>query len=176
MATQMRAARRGTRIKRQPIAEINVTPMVDVMLVLLVIFMVTAPLLSVGVPVDLPKANANPITGQDEPLVVSINAEGKIYLQSTEIPLEELGAKLEAITKSKTDTRIFVRGDKAINYGRIMEVMSTINQAGFRKVALVAESPGPGAPAASTPGTATAPGLAAPAVPAPADTGKKGVH
>jgi biopolymer transport protein TolR len=142
MAMTMRSARRQTgRVKRLPMSEINVTPMVDVMLVLLVIFMVTAPLLTVGVPVDLPKANANPILGQDEPLVVTVNAQGNIYIQDSPVQLEELGARLEAITHSKPDTRIFVRGDKGINYGRIMDVMSTINQAGFRKVALVAEAP-----------------------------------
>jgi len=139
-------ARRG-RGKRPPMSDINVTPMVDVMLVLLVIFMVTAPLLSVGVPVDLPKASAAPITGQDEPLVVTINAKGEVYLQSSEVPLDQLAARLQAITVNKPDQRIFVRGDKAIDYGRIMEVMGAINQGGFKHVALVADLPsaGPGA-------------------------------
>jgi len=143
MAIVLQRARpgRGGRIRRPPMSEINVTPMVDVMLVLLVIFMVTAPLLNVGVPVDLPKTTAAPITGQDEPLVVSVNAEGKVYLQETEIPVDNLAARLQAITQSKPDTRIFVRGDKSINYGRIMEVMGVINQAGFKHVALVAELP-----------------------------------
>ena len=127
------------RARYKPMSEINVTPMVDVMLVLLVIFMVTAPLLTVGVPVDLPKTNAAPITGQDEPVVVSVNAQGNVYLQDTELPLDNLVARLTAITERKPDTRIFVRGDRSINYGRIMEVMSVINQAGFRRVALVAE-------------------------------------
>ena len=134
-----RAGQRLARLKRAPMSEINVTPMVDVMLVLLVIFMVTAPLLTVGVPVDLPKTDAAPITGQDEPIVVSVNAQGNVYLQDTQLPLENLVARLAAITESKPDTRIFVRGDRNINYGRIMEVMSVINQAGFRRVALVAE-------------------------------------
>jgi biopolymer transport protein TolR len=134
-------AARGGRFKRTPMSEINVTPMVDVMLVLLVIFMVTAPLLTVGVPVDLPKTSAAPITGQDEPLVISVNAQGDAFIQNTPVPLENLAARLQAITENKPDTRIFVRGDKAINYGRIMEVMGIINQAGFRKVALVAEQP-----------------------------------
>jgi biopolymer transport protein TolR len=144
MAMQMRGSGRRQpfgRMKRQPMSDINVTPMVDVMLVLLVIFMVTAPLLTVGVPVDLPKANANPISGQDEPLVVTVNAQGDIYIQDSAVQIGDLGARLEAITHSKPDTRIFVRGDKGISYGRIMEVMSTINQAGFTKVALVAEAP-----------------------------------
>jgi biopolymer transport protein TolR len=142
-----RAGSRTARFKRAPMSEINVTPMVDVMLVLLVIFMVTAPLLTVGVPVDLPKTNAAPITGQDEPVVVSVNAQGNVYLQDTELPLENLVARLSAITENKPDTRIFVRGDRSINYGRIMEVMSVINEAGFRRVALVAEQ----APAGQAP-------------------------
>ncbi len=142
-----RAGSRTGRFKRAPMSEINVTPMVDVMLVLLVIFMVTAPLLTVGVPIDLPKTNAAPITGQDEPVVVSINAQGNVYLQDTEIPLENLVARLAAVTENKPDTRIFVRGDRSINYGRIMEVMSAINEAGFRRVALVAEQ----APAGQAP-------------------------
>jgi len=141
-----RAAGRPGRFKRAPMSEINVTPMVDVMLVLLVIFMVTAPLLTVGVPVDLPKTNATPITGQDEPVVVSVNAQGNVYLQDTQLPLDNLVARLTAITENKPDTRIFVRGDRNINYGRIMEVMSVINEAGFRRVALVAEQP-PAGPA-----------------------------
>jgi len=142
-------ARPGGRPKRPPMSDINVTPMVDVMLVLLVIFMVTAPLLNVGVPVDLPKTTAAPITGQDEPLVVSVNAQGNVYLQETEIPIDGLAARLQAITVNKPDTRIFVRGDKSINYGRIMEVMGVINLAGFKHVALVAEMPStPKAPSA----------------------------
>ncbi|HUC63241.1 MAG TPA: protein TolR [Alphaproteobacteria bacterium] len=120
-------------------SEINVTPMVDVMLVLLVIFMVTAPLLSVGVPVDLPKTSAAPITGQDEPLVVTVNAKGDVYLQNSEVPLDQLAARLKAITVNKPDQRIFVKGDKALNYGRIMEVMGVIDQGGFKHLALVGD-------------------------------------
>ena len=129
------------RHRRPPMSEINVTPMVDVMLVLLIIFMITAPLLTGGVPVDLPKTEAAVITGQDEPLVISINRGGRIYLQETELKLDVLGARLRAITRNKLDTRIFVRGDRAVVYGRIMEVMGTINVAGFRHVALIAELP-----------------------------------
>jgi biopolymer transport protein TolR len=132
--------RRG-RIKRPPMSEINVTPMVDVMLVLLVIFMVTAPLLSVGVPVDLPKTSAAPITGQDEPLVVTVNAKGDVYLQNSEVPLDQLAARLKAITVNKPDQRIFVKGDKALSYGRIMEVMGMIDQGGFKHLALVGDLP-----------------------------------
>jgi biopolymer transport protein TolR len=118
-------------------AEINVTPFVDVMLVLLIVFMVTAPLLTVGVTVDLPKATSAPLPGQDEPLSVSVSDEGKIYLQESEIALDELGPRLVAILETKPDTRIFVRGDKVIDYGRVMEVVGTIHDAGIAKVALV---------------------------------------
>ena len=128
-------------MRRRPLAEINVTPFVDVMLVLLIIFMVTAPLLTVGVPVDLPKTDANPITGQDEPLVVSVNSAGDVYLQETKIDLNDLVPRLQAITTNKPETRIFVRGDKSVNYGRIVEVMGTISAAGFTHVALIAELP-----------------------------------
>ncbi len=120
-------------------SEINVTPMVDVMLVLLVIFMVTAPLLTVGVTVDLPKTKAAAIAGEDEPLAVSVDAEGRIFLQDTPLELEALVPRLLAITGNNPDIRIFVRGDKAIHYGRVMEVMGTVNAAGFRKVALITE-------------------------------------
>jgi biopolymer transport protein TolR len=129
----------GKRKRRQPVSEINVTPMVDVMLVLLVIFMVTAPMLTVGVTVDLPKTKSSAISGDDEPLAVSINAEGQIFLQETMLDLESLVPRLLAVTGNNSDARVFVRGDKAIDYGRVMEVMGTINSAGFRKVALITE-------------------------------------
>ncbi len=125
----------------RPMSEINVTPMVDVMLVLLIIFMVAAPLLTVGVPVDLPQTAAATINDQDEPLVISVDKEGKLFLQDTEIPLESLVLRLNAITNNKPDTRVYVRGDRAIDYGRIMEVMGTVSAAGFTKVALIAELP-----------------------------------
>ena len=129
----------GKRQRRQPVSEINVTPMVDVMLVLLVIFMVTAPMLTVGVTVDLPKTKSSAIPGDDEPLAVSINAEGQIFLQETMLELEGLVPRLLAVTQNNPDVRIFVRGDKSIDYGRVMEVMGTVNSAGFRKVALITE-------------------------------------
>jgi biopolymer transport protein TolR len=135
-------SRRGRR--RQPMSEINVTPFVDVMLVLLIIFMVTAPLLTVGVPVDLPKTQASVITGQDEPLVISVNRAGKIFLQETELEMATLVPRLRAITGNKPDTRIFVRGDRAVVYGRVVEVMGTVSAAGFTRVALIAELPGAG--------------------------------
>jgi len=124
-----------------PMSEINVTPMVDVMLVLLVVFMISAPLMTVGVPVDLPKTNASQMVGQDEPLVVSVNAKGEVFLQETKVGLEQLVPRLEAITQNKKDTRIFVRGDAAIAYGKVMEVMGTVNQAGFSRVALLTQLP-----------------------------------
>lgn len=125
----------------RPMSEINVTPFVDVMLVLLIVFMVTAPLLTVGVPVDLPKTQAKSIAEAEEPLVISVDAEGTVFIQDTEVPMENLVVRLRAITGNKADTRIYVRGDRAINYGRIMEVMGTVNVAGFTRVALVAELP-----------------------------------
>ena len=131
---------RGRRRRgRRMMSEINVTPFVDVMLVLLVVFMITAPLLTVGVPVDLPDSTAPEITGEDEPLAVSIDAAGQVYLQETEIALDELAARLIAVTARKKDTRIFVRGDQAIDYGLVMRVMGTIAQAGFTHIALVTE-------------------------------------
>ena len=137
--------RRGRRSNRRAaMSDINVTPMVDVMLVLLVIFMVAAPLMTVGVEVDLPKTSAAPMTGQDEPLVVSVSAEGTIYIMDSEIAQDTLTEKLAAITDNKADTRIFVRGDKTIDYGRVMEVMGLIKDAGFTKVALIAELPAKG--------------------------------
>ena len=114
--------------------------MVDVMLVLLVIFMVAAPMMTTGVTVDLPQAKAAPIAGQDEPLSISVTADGKIFVQKTQVPLKDLQAKLQAITGEKSDTRIFVRGDKSVDYGKIMQVVGEVNAAGFNKVALVTET------------------------------------
>jgi biopolymer transport protein TolR len=135
--------RRGRRKRSAyvPMSEINVTPFVDVMLVLLIVFMVTAPLLSVGVPVDLPKTQAATLSDTDEPLVVSIDAKGIVYLQKQEISLEQLIPRLQAVTGAKPDTRIFVRGDQAIQYGTVMQVMGHISAAGFKKVSLMAELP-----------------------------------
>jgi biopolymer transport protein TolR len=130
------------RHRRRPVmAEINVTPMVDVMLVLLIIFMVSAPLLTVGVPLDLPQTQAKSLDQDKEPLTVSVNVKGEVYLQNTEIPLEELVPKLKAITEARggAEERIFVRGDKQVDYGTVMKVMGRISAAGFRRVALVTE-------------------------------------
>jgi biopolymer transport protein TolR len=130
---------RGRRGRRAPMAEINVTPFVDVMLVLLIVFMVTAPLLTVGVTVDLPETASSPLPGQDEPLTVSVARDGAIFLQDSEIDLQDLGPRLLAITERRPDARIFVRGDKVIDYGRVMAVVGAIHNAGFSKVALVTE-------------------------------------
>ena len=143
-ATLMTNGRAGNGRRRyRPMSDINVTPLVDVMLVLLIVFMVTAPLLTVGVPVDLPKTEAAQLTDQIEPLVVSVDARGKLFLQETELEREQLVPRLKAITGAKPDTRIFVRGDKTIAYGEVMTVMGMISAAGFSKVALLAELPQP---------------------------------
>jgi biopolymer transport protein TolR len=130
------------RHRRKPVmAEINVTPMVDVMLVLLIIFMVSAPLLTVGVPLDLPQTQAKSLDQDKEPLTVSVNTKGEVYLQNSEIKIEELVPKLQAITQARggNDERIYVRGDKKVDYGTVMRVMGRLSAAGFRRVALVTE-------------------------------------
>jgi len=135
---------RGPRRKAHISAEINVTPMVDVMLVLLVIFMITAPLLTVGVPVDLPKTHASVMNEKDEPLTITVDAKGILYLQETALELPVLVPRLIAITGSNPEARIYVRGDKGISYGQVMEVMGAISSAGFTKVALISELPSGG--------------------------------
>jgi biopolymer transport protein TolR len=125
----------------RPMSEINVTPLVDVMLVLLVVFMVTAPLLTVGVPVDLPQTAAPPINEPKEPTVITVNKDGAIFIQESSVPIDTLVSRLQAITGANPDAVLYVRGDKDINYGRVLEVMSLISNAGFRKVSLVAEAP-----------------------------------
>lgn len=147
MAAQMMSSGggRGRRSRNmRPVSDINVTPFVDVMMVLLVVFMVTAPLLTVGVPVDLPKTQAKSMRQDKEPLVISIDQSGKVYVQERAMELSDLVPKLKAITGANAEARIFVRGDKSVSYGRIMEVMGTVSAAGFNKVALVAELPRPG--------------------------------
>ncbi len=135
------------RRRSQPISEINVTPFVDVMLVLLVIFMVTAPLLTVGIQVDLPQTTASTIKGNDEPLAVSVKKDGRVFIQDTETKVDAVVAKLKAISGNNADLRVFVRGDAEVNYGRIMEVMGVINSAGFGRVALIARQPDSRGPA-----------------------------
>ena len=131
------------RHRRSPVmSEINVTPMVDVMLVLLIIFMVSAPLLTVGVPIDLPQTQAASLDQADkEPLTISVNTKGQVFLQNTEIKVDELVPKLKAIAEARggTDERIYVRGDKTVDYGTVMKVMGRLSAAGFRRVALVTE-------------------------------------
>ena len=132
--------RRKRRSAYTPMHEINVTPFVDVMLVLLIVFMVTAPLLTVGVPIELPETQANPIQGDSEPLTVSVAPDGLVYLQETEIELDTLAPKLIAIANEGYDQRIFVRGDRSVGYGDVMKVMGVLNKAGFRRIALVTET------------------------------------
>ena len=138
MGVQLTSGRkRSSRNRHNLSSEINITPMVDVMLVLLVIFMVTSPMLVAGVKVDLPETSAAPATGDDEPLSVTVDKNGVVYIQDNKVKIEELTPKLKAITREKMDTRIFIRGDRAIDYGKVIEVMGAINAAGFNKVALV---------------------------------------
>jgi biopolymer transport protein TolR len=147
---------RGGRASYRPMSEINVTPLVDVMLVLLIIFMVAAPLMTVGVPVDLPQTRAANLNQEQEPLTISVTADGRVFLQESEVALDALVPQLRAILASQQqapgapERRIFVRGDRAISYGRVMEVMGTVSSAGFSRVALLAESP-QGSPAGRAP-------------------------
>jgi biopolymer transport protein TolR len=142
MGAQLQQSKRSSRSRRHAsMSDINVTPFVDVMLVLLIVFMVTAPMMTVGISVDLPEADAASINEKTEPLTISVNKHGKIYLQETELDLATLVPRLIAITGENPDARIFVRGDQTINYGAIVQVMGAVNAAGFRKVALLAELP-----------------------------------
>ena len=147
-------------------SDINVTPMVDVMLVLLIIFMVAAPMMTSGVPVDLPRTSAQPLNQEQEPLTISVNPEGKIFLQETEVQIDGLVAQLQAIVSNQPqgapERRIFVRGDRAISYGRVMEVMGTISAGGFTRVALLAEQSNPAAPAQRPAASPAAPRANAP--------------
>ena len=122
-------------------SEINVTPFVDVMLVLLIVFMVTAPLLTVGIPVDLPKVKASALTDQKDPLEITVKIGGEIYLGESKVDVENLIPRLNAITELNKEARIYVRGDRVVAYGRIMEIMSLVNSAGYIKVALVTQNP-----------------------------------
>lgn len=144
MAVTISKTPRGPRPRRRyntPMSDINVTPLVDVMLVLLIVFMVTAPLLTVGISVDLPKTKGKALSERKEPLTVTLDAEGKVFLQNTEVKVEDLVAQLHGIADVNEDTRIYVRGDKSLNYGKIVEIMGLISSAGFAKVALVADMP-----------------------------------
>jgi len=132
--------RSRVRKRYNQISEINVTPFVDVMLVLLIVFMVTAPLLTVGIPVDLPKVKASALTDQKDPIEITVKLNGIVYLGETEVEIDNLIARLNAITNLNTEARIYVRGDRVVSYGRVMEIMSKINSAGYLKVALVTEN------------------------------------
>jgi biopolymer transport protein TolR len=127
--------------RKAVMSEINVTPMVDVMLVLLIIFMVSAPLLTVGVPIDLPQTRAKSLDQDREPLTLSVSLQGQVFLQNSEIPLDDLVSKLKAVTDARggNDERIYVRGDRKVDYGTVMRVMGRLSSAGFRRVALVTE-------------------------------------
>ena len=140
-ASNARRRNGGQRRRTSLVNEINVTPMVDVMLVLLIIFMVTAPLLTAGVEVDLPKTEAAPLPGTDEPLVVSVDAAGQVYVQETAVDLQSLPTQMQAVAGANPDLRVFVRGDRAIDYGRVMAVVGTLQAAGYRRVALITEPP-----------------------------------
>jgi biopolymer transport protein TolR len=143
MAGGIRRTERGRRRRSRPMSEINVTPFVDVMLVLLIVFMVTAPLLTVGVPVDLPKTHAQALGQDREPLSVTIRKGGRIYVQNTPVGDDDLVPRLTAIAANGYDQRIFVRGDKSVDYGRVMEVMAMISAAGFTHIGLVTDVPKP---------------------------------
>jgi biopolymer transport protein TolR len=140
MALVIRSFKHNNSRKRFLNSEINVTPFVDVMLVLLIIFMVTSPMLVTGVQVDLPPTKSGALASQTDPIVVSIRKDGDIYIMDTKVSLQELNAKLKAIVKEKKDARVFVRGDKNINYGKAMEVFGMIYSSGFVNVALVTQS------------------------------------
>ncbi len=131
------AARRGRRYK--PMSEINVTPFVDVMLVLLIVFMISAPLLATGVPIELPGTKAKPLDGDTKPLTVSVDQKGRVFLQSTEIKVDEVVPKLKAIARNGYDERVYVRADRSVDYGAVMKVMGVISAAGFRRIGLVTE-------------------------------------
>ena len=139
MAIQIDTSK-NNRSRRKIVNEINVMPLIDVMLVLLVVFMVTAPLLITGVDVNLPQANTKSLPGDDEPLVVSVDKAGNIYIMNTKIQAADVVAKLRAISNEKYDTRIFIRADSALSYGQIMQIIAQISNAGFSQVGLVSES------------------------------------
>jgi biopolymer transport protein TolR len=134
--------RRSRARKHSPMHEINVTPFVDVMLVLLIIFMVTAPMLTSGVPIELPETRGQQLQTNKEPVTISVDKAGKVFIQETEIRLDEIAPKLKAIAKNGVDEQIFIRGDKGIDYGTVMRVMGRVKAAGFTKVSLVTETEG----------------------------------
>ena|ERR1700722_10713158 len=132
------------RRRYRPMAEINVTPLVDVMLVLLIVFMVTAPMITSGVNVNLPQANAKPVNSDSTPITITVNSQNQIYLQNSQVQLSNLVATLQQISQNDPTRRVFVRGDKDVTYGDMLQVMATITQGGFTHVALLAQQPTPG--------------------------------
>jgi biopolymer transport protein TolR len=130
------------RRRYRPMAEINVTPLVDVMLVLLIVFMVTAPMITSGVNVNLPQANAKPVNSDSTPITITVNSQDQIYLQNSQVQLTNLVSTLQQISQNNPDRRVFVRGDKDVSYGNMLQVMATITQGGFTHVALLAQQPG----------------------------------
>ncbi len=144
-SVQSRARARRRRSHQKPMSEINVTPMVDVMLVLLIIFMVAAPLLTVGVPLELPKTRAEALpTEQEEPLTINLDAEGRVYIQKTEVGREDLVAKLTAIQDERRSDKVFLRADRSLDYGAVMQIMGALSAGGFRNIGLVTDQPRPG--------------------------------
>lgn len=139
MGMNIGGGRNSGRRNRRYVADINVTPMVDVMLVLLIIFMITSPMLVGGVEVDLPETKSSVLSGQFKPLVISLDKKGRIYLFESEIKKEQLVAKLKQVTKEKKDSRIFVKGDRNVPYGLVAETMAIIQSAGYTKVALISD-------------------------------------
>lgn len=138
------SGRRRKRRRARPMAEINVTPFVDVMLVLLIIFMVAAPLMTVGVPVELPKTAAGALASDaEEPLTISLTADGRIMIQTTETPEQELVTKLQAIASERASNRVFLRADGAIAYERVVQIMGALNAGGFNNIGLVTDTGGP---------------------------------
>jgi biopolymer transport protein TolR len=152
------SGRRGRRRRSLPINDINMTPFIDVVLVLLIIFMVAAPMLTVGVPIELPRTAARQIQDETQPITISVNGRGEIFLQEQRVALEELTERLTAIARNGVDERLFIRGDRGVNYGVVMQVMGLVNRAGFRRIGLVTEQDPnlPPAPPATGP-TATPP-------------------
>lgn len=143
MTTKTRSRGRRTGGSYRPMAEINVTPFVDVMLVLLIVFMVAAPLLTAGVPIDLPQSDAKPISTEDnKPIEITVDSEGKLFIGETEVKDGRLVPLLTAMTESNRDRRIYIRGDQALSYGRVMAVLGAVNGAGFNKVALISDPKG----------------------------------
>ena len=139
-----RSRRRSRRIRHKPMSDINVTPFVDVLLVLLVIFIVAAPLLTVGVPINLPETAARPLVAdQEEPLTISVAVDGRVSLQSTELPKEELIPRLRAIMVERNSSKIYLKGDKDAKYELVMQIMGALNNAGFRDIGLVTDGGGP---------------------------------